>query len=337
MRANPFWDKTVGQMLDEIAARYPEREAIVFRDERISYREFRRQAERLARGFLALGLRKDEKLALWLPNRPAWLVCQYACAKAGVTVVALNPRYKAHELSYILAQSDSTILVLTDHLARVDFFEVLQELLPELQEAEPGNLQSEKFPLLKRVIVDAEDPYPGCLRLQDVLEAGEDLGLKPELRAAQVQPGDVFTILYTSGTTSFPKGAMISHRNCLPHGWDCGVQLRVTPDDRVLLNLPLSGTWGGLCIPLTTFTRGACLVLTEQFDPGQTLSLMEKERITTWNTVDAMLQGVLEHPDLDRYDRSRLRTGGIAMTAGGAQALFDAAVERIGIRQAFQP
>ena len=339
MRENPFQNKTVGQMLDETAARYPDREAVVFMDARITYREFQRHAERLARGLLALGIKKDDKVALWLPNRPAWLGCQYACAKIGATVVALNPRYKAHELSYILGQSDSTTLILTDHLARVDFFEVLHELLPELPNAEPDNFRSEKFPLLKRVIVDAEDPYPGCLRLQDVLEAGDDIRLEAELRSARarVEPDDIFTILYTSGTTSFPKGAMISHRNCLPHGWNCGVQLRVTPEDRVLHSLPLSGTWGGVNIPLTTLSHGACLVLMEQFDPAQALYLMEKERITIWNAVDAMLQGVLEHPDLDRSDRLRLRTSGVAMTAGGAQALFDLAVERIGIRQAYQP
>ncbi|MFQ5897338.1 MAG: AMP-binding protein [Candidatus Methylomirabilia bacterium] len=339
MRENPFWDKTVGEMLDEVVTAHHEREAIVLGDERISYLEFGHQAERIASGLLALGIRKDEKVALWLPNRPTWLFCQYACAKIGATVVALNPRYKAHELSYILGQSDSTTLVLTDHLASVDFFDVLHKVLPDLREAEPGNLQAEKFPLLRRVIVDAEDPYPGTLRLRDIFEAGEDPALDARLAAAReaVGPDDTLMILYTSGTTSFPKGAMITHRNCLPHGWNCGEQLRVTAEDRVLHTLPLSGTWGGLCIPLTTFTHGAALVLMEQFDPGQALSLIEKERITIWNAVDAILQGVLEHPDLDRSERSTLRTGGVAMTAGGAQALFDLAVERIGIRQAFQP
>lgn len=339
MDANPFWEKTVGQMLDAVAARYPGRGAIVSGDERLTYRDLHRQAERLARGLLVLGLKKEDTLAIWLPNRPAWLVCQYACAKIGVAAVALNTRYRAHELGYILAQSDSTTLLLTDHLGPVDFLEILLEVLPKLRRAEPGALEAATHPMLSRVIVDAEDPYPGCLRLKDVLEAGDDPGFEPQLRATQVQvqPDDLFMILYTSGTTSLPKGAMISHRNCLPHGWNCGVRFRATPEDRVLLSLPLSGTWGGLCTPLMTFTHGACLVVMDRFDPGVALYLMEKERITIWNAVDAMIQGLLEHPDLDRFDRSSLRTGGLAMTAGGAQALFDAAVERLGIRQAFQP
>ncbi|OGL05191.1 MAG: hypothetical protein A3I03_11465 [Candidatus Rokubacteria bacterium RIFCSPLOWO2_02_FULL_68_19] len=337
MGSNPFSGRTVGQMLDVAAARYAEREAIVLADERISYAELRRRVDRLARGLLALGIQKDDKVALWLPNRPAWLVAQHACAKIGATVVALNTRYKAHELSYILEQSDAAALILTDHLGPVDFLEVLDEVLPEFTNAEPGALRAEKFPLLRRLIVDAEDPYPGTLRLRDVLEAGDRSDDDLEAAGARVTADDVFTILYTSGTTSFPKGAMISHANCLPHGWNCGAQLRLTADDRVLHALPFSGTWGGVNIPLTAFTHGACLVLMEVFDPGATLYLMEKERITVWNAVDAMILGVLEHPDLDRYDRSSLRTGGVAMTSGGAQSLFDEVVARIGLSQAFQP
>ncbi|MBI3030413.1 MAG: AMP-binding protein [Candidatus Rokubacteria bacterium] len=337
MRANPFTGRTVGQMLDEAAARFAERPAIVSADERITYRELRRRVHRLARGLVALGIGKDDKVALWLPNRPAWLVAQHACATLGATVVALNTRYKAHELSYILEQSDAAALILTDHLGPVDFLEVLDGVLPELKNAEPGALHAGKFPLLRRVIVDAEDPYPGTLRLQDVLDAGDRSDDDLKAAGARVTADDVFTILYTSGTTSFPKGAMISHANCLPHGWNCGAQLRLTPSDRVLHALPFSGTWGGVNIPLTAFTHGACLVLMEVFDPGAALYLMEKERITVWNAVDAMVLGVLEHPDLDRYDRSSLRTGGVAMTSGGAQSLFDEVVARVGLGQAFQP
>lgn len=339
MASNPFTWKTVGQMIQDAAARYGAREAIVFTDERISYAELARRVDRLARGLLALGIRKDDKVALWLPNHPAWLVAQYACARIGATVVALNTRYKAHELSYILGQSDATTLILTDHLGPIDFLEILEEVIPELKDADPGALHAEKFPQLRRVIVDAEDPYPGTIRLRDVFDAGDGSDLDDQLKAARggVTADDVFTILYTSGTTSFPKGAMISHTNCLPHGWNCGIQLRLTPSDRVLHALPLSGTWGGVNIPFTTFTHGACLVLMESFDPGGALYLMEKERITVWNAVDAMILGVLEHPDLDRYDRSLLRTGGVAMTSGGAQSLFDEVVGHIGMRQAFQP
>jgi fatty-acyl-CoA synthase len=339
MKGNPYWEKTVGAMLDEAAARHPDREAIVFGDERITYRDFQRQTNRLARGFLALGLERGQHVALWLPNSPAWLYAQYAAAKIGAPVVALNTRYKAHELSYILSQSDTTTLLLADHLREIDFLEILDELLPELRDAEPGQLRSKKFPLLTRIIVDAEDPYPGCLRLRDVFDAGDDPALEAALARAEndAHPDDLFTILYTSGTTSFPKGAMISHRNCLPHGWHCGEAFRLTPEDRILLGLPLSGTWGGVNIPLMTFTHAASLILMERFDAGQTLHLMEKERATVWNGVDAMILALLQHPELDRYDRSSLRTGAVAMTSGGAQSLFDEVVNRIGIPQTFQP
>jgi fatty-acyl-CoA synthase len=337
--ANPYLDATAGGMLAAMAARAPDREAIVATDRRISYRDFDAEARRLARALLALGIGAGDKVALWLPNRPAWFFVQYGCALIGAVVVALNPRYRSHELRYILAQSDAAALVLADHHAHVDFLETLHEVLPALPGAVPGELADPAFPLLRSVILDADDPYPGCLRLADVVEAGDAAEWTPALdrAGAAVGPDDPFAILYTSGTTSFPKGAVITHRNCVPHGWYCGEVMRMSPADRVLHTLPLSGTWGGLCIPIATWTHGATLVLTEGFDPAVALHLMERERITVWNAVDAMTVPVLEHPDLARRDRSSLRTGGFATTAGGVHGLFDAVVERIGVPQAFQP
>jgi|KBSSwiStaDraftv2_1062776.scaffolds.fasta_scaffold85524_3 fatty-acyl-CoA synthase len=339
MRDNPFLDATLGGMLAAAAARFPDREAIVATDTRISYTGLYAGACRVARALLALGIGKDDKVALWLPNRPAWLFAQYGCALIGAVAVALNPRYKAHELRYILAQSDSTALLLTDHMGPVDFLDTLLEVLPSLRDAEPGALAEPGFPLLGRVIVDAPDPYPGCLRLSDVLEDGDapELDARLEAAAGTVVPDDPFTILYTSGTTSFPKGAVITHRNCVPHGWFSGHVLRLTTEDRILHALPLSGTWGGLCIPLATWSHGATLVLMESFDAGLALHLMERERITVWNAVDAMAIAVLEHPDLVRRDRSSLRTGGFGMTGGGAHGLFEAIVDRIGVPLAYQP
>jgi fatty-acyl-CoA synthase len=284
-------------------------------------------------------MKKDDKVALWLPPRPEWLYVQYGCALIGAVVVALNTRYKGHELRYILRQSDATTLVCADHSGPVDYLETLGEVLPGLGESVPGELAAEDFPMLRRIVVDADDPYPGFLRLRDVMQDGDAPEWGTALRAAAgaVTPDDPFTILYTSGTTSFPKGAVISHRNCLPHGWWCGEVLRLSEADRVLHALPLSGTWGGLCIPLSVFTHAATLILMETFEPAVALRLMETEGVTVWNGVDAMAIPMLAHPDLAARDRSRLRTGGFAATGGGERGLFEAVVERLGVRQAFQP
>jgi len=326
-------------MLDAVAARFGDREAVVFQDRRLTYRGLHREVERLARGLLALGIGPGEQVALWLPNRPEWLVVQHACARIGAVVVALNTRYRTHELDYILRQSDTTTLVLADHAGPVDYLEILGEVLPGLATADPDDLRFAGFPELRRLICLSEDVYGGTIRYGDVVDAGGDPALGPALaeRRRHVAPDDVFTLLYTSGTTSFPKGAMITHRNCLPHAWGSGERLGVTERDRVLHTLPFSGTWGGVVVPLMTLGRGATLVLEESFDALETLHLMASERITVWNAVDAMLTAVLDHPQLDAHDRSTLRTGGVAMTGGGRHGLFDEVVERLGMRSAVQP
>ena len=332
MAANPFADATAYEMLATVAARHGARVAMVFGEERITFAEFRARVDAFAAGLAALGLGRGDALAIWLPNRPLWFVAQYAAARLGVVVVALNPRYRARELSYILAQSGASALLLTDHLGPIDYFETLHEVIPELATAVPGELASVALPALRQVIVDAEDPYPGCLRAADVSGVGRAAatGVRPT-------PDDVFTLLYTSGTTSSPKGAMISHRNCVPHGWSCGVQLRLTQDDRVLHALPAPGTWGGLNVPLSTWSHGACLVLMEAWDPLRALVLIERERCTVFNAVDTMLKPLFEHPDFDRYDRSSLRTGGFASVGGGGPGMLEAVVKRLGVPLAFQP
>jgi fatty-acyl-CoA synthase len=179
------------------------------------------------------------------------------------------------------------------------------------------------------VIVDADDPYPGCHRAADLFETGAGT-------PAAVGPDDVFTSSYTSGTTSFPKGALITHRNCVPHGYNTGLALRMTPAERVLHALPVAGTWGGVNIPLATWSHGACLVVLDVFEPARALSLIERERCTVWNAVDSMLIPTLDHPALARADLRSLRTGGVAATGGGRHGLFDEVVERL-IPLAYQP
>ena len=334
MTANPFADATAYEMLATGADRHGARLALVFGDERITFAELRTRVDAFAAGLAVLGLGRGDALAIWLPNRPLWFVAQYAAARLGVVVVALNPRYRARELTYILAQSGATALLLTNHLGPIDYFETLHEVIPELPTAVPGELTSAALPGLRHVIVDADDPYPGCLRASDVSSLDDT---SPASFPAMPGPDDVFTLLYTSGTTSFPKGAMISHRNCVPHGWSCGVQLRLTPDDRVLHALPAAGTWGGLNVPLSTWSHGACLVLMDAWDPLRALTLVERERCTVFNAVDTMLKPLFEHPDFDRYDRSSLRTGGFASVGGGGPGMLEAVVKRLGVPLAFQP
>ena len=336
---NPYLESTAWQMLEDVAARFPQREAIVAADRRITYEAFVSESRRMARALLACGVGRDDKIAVWLPNRPAWLFVQQACAMIGAVLVALNTRYKEHELSYILGQSDSTTLILTDHLGPIDFLEPLAEVLPGLRDGEPGQLSLAGFPKLTRVIMDAEDPYSGCLRLSDVLEAGGEPEWERALQAARAAtgPDDSWNILYTSGTTSFPKGAVISHRNAVPHGWYSGKVLQVTEADRVLHALPVTGTWGGLCVPLSTFAHGACLILMETFEAAVALHLIERESVTIWNAVDAMVIPVLDHPDLARCKRATLRTGGFASTGGGRDGLFEDILHTLGVPQAYQP
>jgi len=338
---NPFARATAWSLLDAVAVRHPQREAIVFGDERLTFAALRDRARAFAAGLAALGLGTGDALAIWLPNRPLWFVAQYAAASLGVVVVALNPRYRVHELSYILGQSNATALLLTDRLGPVDYFDTLEAVLPELADAVPGELTSAHLPKLRHVIVDAEDVYPGCLRASDLFVAGsarpvQTAGGLPGERRGPVTPDSTFTILYTSGTTSFPKGAMITHANCVPHGWNVGETLRLTSADRVLHALPAAGTWGGVNIPLTAWSHGACLVLMDVFDPLRALMLIERERCTVWNAVDSMLIPLLDHPDVGRRDLSSLRTGGVAATGGGRHGLLEEVLERL-MPLAFQP
>jgi fatty-acyl-CoA synthase len=330
---NPFDGATAYEMLAAVGRQHATREAIVAGDERLTYADVLSRVDAFAGGLAELGLGRGDTLAIWLPNRPLWFVAQYAAARLGIVIVALNPRYRARELAYILGQSRTTTVLLTDHLGPIDYFEILHEVLPSLADEVPGELAIDGFPHLRRVIVDAEDPYPGCLRVADVWQPPGSAAPLPPMPS----PDDVLTLLYTSGTTAFPKGAMISHRNCVPHGWNTGAQLRLTPEDRVLHALPAAGTWGGLNIPLSTWSHGACLVLMEAWDPLRALVLIERERCTVFNAVDTMLKPMFEHPDFDRYDHSSLRTGAFASVGGGGPAMLEMVVKRLGVPLAFQP
>jgi fatty-acyl-CoA synthase len=252
---NRYRDATLALMLDDVATRHPTREALVYLERRLAYRDVVREVERCARGLLALGVAPGDKVALWLPNRPEWLVVQHAVARIGAVLVALNTRHRAHELDYVLRQSGAALLLLQDHSGPVDFLERLEEVLPRLHARDPDRPGFERFPRLRHVVVLADDVYGGSHRYDDVLAAGDDPALEGTLhdRRRLVTPERVFSLLYTSGTTAFPKGAMITHRNAVPHAFASGQRLGLSKRDRVLHTLPFSGTWGGIVAPLMTW------------------------------------------------------------------------------------
>jgi fatty-acyl-CoA synthase len=257
----------------------------------------------------------------------------------GAVVVPLNTRYKEHELRYLITQSDVSVLVVAERLGGIDFMSTLRAVFPHLRPGREAEA-SAAFPQLRHIVVDEPHiAHHGTSSLQVHLANGDAVADEALLDriSADVQLDDPFTILYTSGTTAAPKGAIVTHRNTVPHGWFCGEISGVDASSRVLLQVPLSGSWGGLCISGMAFARGARLVLTAGFDATETLKLIERERVTFWPAVDAMAMAVMDHPDFARHDHSSLRGGWFVMNTGGRDGLFEEIVRVLGARQAFQP
>ena len=310
-------DKPLGGILDETAKRFPEREAIVFRDQRITYREFKDRVDIEAKGLIKLGVKKGDKVALWMSNRPEWLYTKFAISKIGAVMVAINTWYRLYELEYILNQSDTTTIVMMDRFLNNDFIEMIGELCPELGRCEPGKLESEKFPLLKRVVCLSDKKYDGMFGFEEVMGLGQDVSTD-HLNEVQssIRADDVANILYTSGTTAFPKGVQLSHINIGRNGFNIGNRQNFTEKDRLWLSVPLFFSFACVNGTLTTITHGGCIVLQESFDPGEALRLIDKEHCTVYYGMPNMSLMIFDHPDLKKYNTKSLRTG---MTIGAPE------------------
>lgn len=327
----PTWvDRPLGDILDETAKKFPEREAIVFRDQRITYRKFQERADILARGLIRLGVKKGDKVALWMSNHPEWLYTKFAISKIGAVMVAINTWYRLYELEYILKQSDTSTIIMIDRFLTNDFIGVITELCPELGRCEPGKLNSEKFPLLKSVICFSDKRYDGMFDFKEIMGSGEQVS-SDRLKEAQksVKAGDVANILYTSGTTAFPKGVQLSHINIGRNGFNIGNRQNFTERDRLWLSVPLFFSFACCNATLTTITHGGCIVLQESFDPEEALMLMEKEQCTVYYGMTNMSLALLDHPDLKKYNTKSLRTG----VTVGAPEIIARVIKELGPRE----
>ncbi|MBI3952102.1 MAG: AMP-binding protein [Acidobacteria bacterium] len=307
-----YRDITVGALLAALARDYPDREALVYVDRglRYTFEELESVARQYAKGLLRLGVQKGERVALWATNVPEWIILQFALAKIGAILVTVNTALRAAELEYLLSQSESCALALIQGFRDLDYFETIYQILPSLREGVVDSTMAQKLPHLRHVLYVGNEAPAGMIALGDVLSLGDGVSDQElDAREAQVDVGDVINMQYTSGTTGFPKGVMLTSRNIVNNGYWLGEGLGFTPADRLCLPAPFFHCFGCVIGVLGASTHAACLVPLEYFDPRKVLEYVHKERATAVYGVPTMFLGVLEHPDFDQFDLTSLRTG----------------------------
>ncbi|MES2794230.1 MAG: AMP-binding protein [Planctomycetota bacterium] len=304
---------TIGQALRQTAQRFPESEALVFPQfqTRLTYREFDEQVDAVARSLLSLGLQRGDHIAIWATNWPQWVLLQFATARVGVILVCINPAYRASELAYVLKQSDTQVLFLIDKFRTSDYYAMVHEAVPELAAAAGGELNSSQFPKLKRVVSIASQSSPGMLDWATFLQGGDAIATTAVAeRAAQLDSQDAINIQYTSGTTGFPKGATLTHRNLLLNAFYIGECLHFTEQDRLCIPVPFYHCFGCVLGTLTSSLRGTAMVIPfEHFQPQATLDAIEQEHATAVYGVPTMFIAMLDHPTFAGRNFTSLRTG----------------------------
>ncbi|MDY0212758.1 MAG: AMP-binding protein [Desulfuromonadaceae bacterium] len=303
---------TVGGILEQMAERFPANDALVYPDRglRYSYAEFDALCDRVARGLLGMGIKKGEHIAIWATNVPEWVVLQFASAKMGAVLVTVNTSYKASELEYVLKQSDSCALFLVDGFKDTDYIETLRRVVPELNHANAGSLQSEKLPFLRHAIYIGADTPAGLQNFADIEAYGAQISDADFAAIKQsLDIHDVINMQYTSGTTGFPKGVMLTHSNIVNNGFNIGECMLLTEKDRLCIPVPFFHCFGCVLGVLAAVTHGTTMVPVEVFSPEKVLQAVETERCTALHGVPTMFIAELDHPTFDHFDLSSLRTG----------------------------
>lgn len=307
-----FLECTVGGLLDQMAERFPDNDAVVYveRDLRYSYREFNDVCRKVAKGLISLGVKKGDHISIWANNVPEWVILQFATAKIGAVLVTINTSYRSAELEYILKQSDSNVLFMVQSFKGTDYVETLCNVVPELKDAANGFNRSEKLPFLERVVYIGEETPAGMINFTE-LYAMADLVDDATLAAieAGLSPHEVINMQYTSGTTGFPKGVMLTHFNVVNNGFNIGECMRFTEKDRLCIPVPFFHCFGCVLGVMACVTHGATMVPIETFSPLLVLQAIEKERCTAVHGVPTMFIAELEHPEFAKYDLTSLRTG----------------------------
>ncbi|MBS3918442.1 MAG: AMP-binding protein [Deltaproteobacteria bacterium] len=327
---------TIGELLEGVASRFPENEALVdvSKGVRLTYKEFLNRVNQLAKGFLKLGLKKGDHLALWAPNRWEWIVTQFAATKIGVVLISVDTNYQLQQLEYLLKQSDSRALVMTEGLKGSEYVEIIRQLLPEVGGPSPELLNSSALLELKHLILISDRRLDGMLNWREVSEMGREVPdkvLTEQQRSCHDE--DVITLLYTSGTTGAPKGVMSMHFGIINTSLASAEIQKLTEKDRLCLSVPLSHMFGCICVTLAAIIKGATVILpSETFEPGKILEAIEKEHCTAIYGSPTAFMSLMEHSQYATTNIRSLRTG----IMGGAQCPLEVmkrVVGEMGVRE----
>ncbi|GFM36589.1 AMP-binding protein [Desulfovibrio psychrotolerans] len=305
-------EKTLGQILDDTIALYPDNDAVIYvdRDYRLTYREFGQVVDDLARGLMALGVQHGEKVAVWSTNVPYWVALQFATAKIGAILLTVNTNYRKSEVQYLLNQSECENLFIMDGFRDHDYVQTIFDLIPELKTQPRGKLQCPNFPHLKRVMFLGAEKHRGMYSVPEIMSMKAMVsGQEYTERQTMLSPHDVVNMQYTSGTTGFPKGVMLSHLNIGLNGYWIGKNQNFTSKDRLCLPVPLFHCFGCVLGVLAAVNHGAALVILETFSPLHVMASVDQEKCTALYGVPTMFISVLEHKLFDKFDYSSLRTG----------------------------
>ena len=307
--------KTVGELLAEKAKALSTKEALVYSDLglRYSYSEFNEVCERVAKGLMALEIQKGEKLAVWASNVPEWVSLQFGTGKMGAVLVTVNTNYRSTELEYLLSQSESTTLILMEGYQGNSYIDTIYDLCPELESCEPGKLQSKRLPLLKNIIILSEKRYKGTYAWSDLMMMSEQVSDEQlNAQTADLDPDDVINIQYTSGTTGFPKGVMLTHSNVINNAYNIAQCMKLSQEDRLCIPVPFFHCFGCVIGTLASVSVGATMVPIQEFHAETVLRTVEKEKCTALHGVPTMFIAELNHMNFENYDYSTLRTGVMA-------------------------
>lgn len=308
-----FIDITLGEWMDKIAAEYPDQPAVIYTDKfdyRRTYREFNDEIDIIARAFMALGIKRGDHVAIWATNYPEWMLTLYASAKIGAVLVTVNTAYKIHEAEYLLRHSDTKMLVMCDGFKDVSYVDIVNRLCPEIAEAgKTQNHNCSRLPCLKTVITIDESSHPGMYNWRELYALAQTVSCEEYAAARRgLNCHDVVNMQYTSGTTGFPKGVMLSHYNILNNGKTIGDCMKFSTKDKLCITVPFFHCFGLVLAQMACITHAATMVPVNYYSPIKVMEACQKEKCTALHGVPTMFIAILEHPRFKEF-KFNLRTG----------------------------